>query len=264
VDDPQAAAGAAAATIAAATGVAKHDVVLVLGSGWLPAVEGLGEVVGEMPFGDIPGFPPTAVAGHGGTVRSVRVGERAVLCLLGRVHAYEGHALDQVVHSIRTAAATGCTVAILTNASGGLRDGMAPGQPVLIADHINFTGRSPLAGPQFVDLTDAWSPRLRALAQEVDPTLEEGVYVGVNGPQYETPAEIRMFRTMGADLVGMSTVHEAVVARAAGLELLGIALVTNLAAGVTGQALDHADVLAEAAASAGRMGELLARVVAGL
>jgi purine-nucleoside phosphorylase len=264
VDDALGLARAAAATIVAATGVATHDVVLVLGSGWVPAVAGLGEVVGEISFTDIPGFPPPTVAGHRGTVRSVRVGDRVILCLLGRVHAYEGHPLDLVVHGIRTAAALGCSTAILTNASGGLRDGMVPGQPVLISDHINFTGRSPLVGPRFVDLTDAWSPRLRALAREVDPTLEEGVYAGVNGPQYETPAEIRMLRTMGADLVGMSTVHEAIAARAEGMELLGIALVTNLAAGVTGEVLDHADVLAEAAASAGRMGQLLAKVVARL
>jgi purine-nucleoside phosphorylase len=262
--DPMVVARAAAATIVAATGVAVHDIAVVLGSGWVPAVEHLGEVVGEIPFADIPGFPAPAVAGHGGTVRSLRVGGRAVLCLLGRVHAYEGHPLDRVVHGVRTAAATGCRTAVLTNASGGLRPGMVPGQPVLISDHLNLTGRSPLVGPRFVDLTDAWSPRLRALAKEVDPTLEEGVYAGLPGPHYETPAEIRMLRTLGADLVGMSTVHEAIAARAEGLDLLGLALVTNLAAGVGELALDHADVLAEAASSAGRMGELLGRVVARL
>jgi purine-nucleoside phosphorylase len=163
------------------------------------------------------------VAGHSGTIRSIRSGGgRRVLAFLGRVHAYEGHSLSTVVHGVRTAVRAGCTTVVMTNAAGGLREGMRVGQPVLIADHLNLTGRSPLSGPappadlgllRFADLTEAYSPRLRALAREVDPNLEEGVYAGLPGPHYETPAEIRMLRTLGADLVGMSTVHEVIAAR---------------------------------------------------
>jgi purine-nucleoside phosphorylase len=141
---------------------------------------------------------------------------------------------------------------------------MQVGQPVLIADHLNLTGRSPLIGPRFVDLTDAYSVRLRDVARGVDPSLEEGVYAGLPGPHYETPAEIRMLRVLGADLVGMSTVHETIAARAEGLEVLGISLVTNLAAGMTGEKLDHLEVMAAGAAASLRMGSLLAQVVAAL
>ena len=139
-----------------------------------------------------------------------------MLVLVGRIHAYEGHDLRHVVHPVRTACAAGVRTVVLTNAAGGLRADFAVGQPVLISDHLNLTARSPLVGAQFVDLVDAYSPRLRALAREVDPTLAEGVYAGLPGPHYETPAEIRMLRTLGADLVGMSTVHETIAARAAG------------------------------------------------
>jgi purine-nucleoside phosphorylase len=187
-----------------------------------------------------------------------------VLVLLGRVHAYEGHDLRHVVHPVRTACAAGARTVVLTNAAGGLRDDFTVGQPVLISDHLNLTARSPLVGAQFVDLVDAYAPRLRALARDVDPTLAEGVYAGLPGPHYETPAEIRMLRTLGADLVGMSTVHETIAARAAGAEVLGISLVTNLAAGMTGQPLSHVDVLAAGRQSATRMGSLLADVLARL
>jgi purine-nucleoside phosphorylase len=151
---------------------------------------------------------------------------------------------------------------VLTNAAGGIREGMSVGQPVLIADHLNLLARSPLVGPRFTDLTGLYSPRLRALAREVDPSLEEGVYAGLPGPHFETPAEIRMLRALGADLVGMSTVLEAIAARAAGVEVFGLSLVTNLAAGMTGQPLDHEEVLAAGRESATRMGELLRDLVA--
>ncbi|EAY58548.1 purine nucleoside phosphorylase deoD [Mycobacterium tuberculosis C] len=144
----------------------------------------------------------------------------------------------------------------------GLRADLQVGQPVLISDHLNLTARSPLVGGEFVDLTDAYSPRLRELARQSDPQLAEGVYAGLPGPHYETPAEIRMLQTLGADLVGMSTVHETIAARAAGAEVLGVSLVTNLAAGITGEPLSHAEVLAAGAASATRMGALLADVIA--
>ncbi|MCW0212799.1 MAG: purine-nucleoside phosphorylase [Pseudonocardia sp.] len=255
------AAADAAGALARGTGVPRHDVAVVLGSGWRPAADVLGTAEAEVSVSSLPGFVPPAVEGHGGTIRSVRVGGTRVLVLLGRTHLYEGHGADAVVHGVRTAAAAGCRAVVLTNAAGGIREGMSVGQPVLISDHLNLLARSPLVGPRFTDLTDLYSPRLRALAREVDPSLEEGVYAGVPGPHFETPAEIRMLRGLGADLVGMSTVLEAIAARAAGLEVFGISLVTNLAAGMTGQPLDHEEVLEAGRESATRMGELLRDLV---
>jgi purine-nucleoside phosphorylase len=248
---------AAAAAIAKATGVDSHDVAVVLGSGWRPAADVIGEPGHEIAMADLPGFRPPGVAGHSGTVRSVTVGERRALVMLGRTHLYEGHGVEPVVHGVRTAAAAGCRTIVLTNAAGGIREGMRVGEPVLISDHLNLTSLSPLSGPAFTDLTDLYSPRLRKIAREIDPELAEGVYVGLPGPHFETPAEIRMFRLLGADLVGMSTVLEAIAARAAGVEVFGLSLVTNLAAGITGEPLDHHEVLAAGAAAAGRMGALL-------
>jgi purine-nucleoside phosphorylase len=225
-------------------------------------------VVTEVPVTSLGGFAASTVPGHESVVRSIRCGDRRVLAFLGRVHLYEGHEPATVVHGVRTAVLAGCSTVVLTNAAGGLKEGFRVGQAVLIADHLNLTGASPLTGPnrddlgpRFVDLTDAWSPRLRELARSVDPTLDEGVYAGFPGPQYETPAEVRMARTMGADLVGMSTVHECLAARHLGAEVLGFSLVTNLAAGLSGEKLDHAEVVAAGAAAAERMGELLASVV---
>ena len=214
-----------------------------------------------LPQAEIPGFSPPTAVGHTGELLSVPVGAHRVLVLVGRVHAYEGHDLSHVVHPVRAACAAGADIVVLTNAAGGVRPDMTVGQPVLISDHLNLTARSPLVGAQFVDLTDAYAPRLRQLAREADPQLTEGVYAGLPGPHYETPAEVRMLRTLGADMVGMSTVHETIAARAAGAEVLGVSLVTNLAAGITGQPLSHDEVLAAGAASAGRMGALLAEVV---
>jgi purine-nucleoside phosphorylase len=211
---------------------------------------------------DLPGFVAPTVAGHGGTVRSVPVGDRRVLVLLGRTHLYEGHGVAAVAHGVRTAAAAGCRTVVLTNAAGGIREGMSVGEPVLVADHLNLTGISPLLGPRFTDLTDLYSPRLRARARAVDPSLTEGVYAGLPGPHFETPAEIRMLRGLGADLVGMSTVLEAIAARAAGVEVFALSLVTNLAAGMTGAPLDHQEVLAAGAVAAARMGALLRELVA--
>lgn len=259
--DPAAAARAAADRLAELTGVPAHDLALVLGSGWLPAVDALGETTADLAVTDLPGFAPPAVEGHAGRVRSVRAGDRRVLVLAGRTHLYEGHGVRSVVHGVRTAAAAGCRAVLLTNGCGGLRRTWAPGTPVLISDHLNLTSTSPVEGAHFVDLTDLYSPRLRALCQEVDPSLEEGVYVQLRGPHYETPAEIRMLRTIGGDLVGMSTALEAIAAREAGLEVLGISLVTNLAAGISGEPLDHEEVLAAGRAAASRMGELLGTVV---
>ena len=252
---------AAAAALAERTGVDTHDVAVVLGSGWRPAADEIGVAAAEVPIADLPGFAAPTVAGHGGTARSLLVGDTRVLIMLGRTHLYEGKGPAQVVHGVRTAAAAGCRTIVLTNAAGCLRDGIAVGQPVMISDHLNLTASSPLVGAQFVDLTDLYSPRLRELAKEIDPSLVEGVYAGLPGPHFETPAEIRMLRTMGADLVGMSTVLEAIAARALGVEVFGLSLVTNLAAGVTGEPLNHEEVLEAGQASASRMGQLLKALV---
>jgi purine-nucleoside phosphorylase len=261
-DTPAAALAAdAAAVLRERIGVETHDIALVLGSGWLPAVDALGDATAELRTTDLPGFAPPAVAGHAGRIRSVLAGDRRLLVFLGRTHLYEGGGVRAVVHGVRTAAAAGCRVVVLTNGCGGLDESWQPGTPVLISDHINLTAVSPLEGPSFVDLTDLYSSRLRALCRELEPALAEGVYVQFAGPHYETPAEIRMVRTIGGDLVGMSTALEAIAARAAGLEVLGISLVTNLAAGMTGQPLDHAEVLEAGRAAATRMGELLGEVV---
>jgi purine-nucleoside phosphorylase len=200
-------------------------------------------------------------------VRSVGTGPLRALVFLGRVHLYEGLPPAAVVHGIRTAVSAGCRAVVLTNAAGGIRPSLTVGQPVLISDHLNLTGASPLAGPppsagqRFVDLTDLYSPRLRALARDADPSLAEGVYAMLPGPHYETPAEITMLGRLGADLVGMSTVLEAIAARQMGAEVLGISLVTNLAAGLAGHGLSHAEVVEAGRASASRMGTLLAAIL---
>jgi len=267
--DPFDRAASAARAVAKATGVERHEVAVVLGSGWRPAADRLGETVAEVATAELGGFPAATVSGHTGAVRSVRTpGGRAVLAFLGRVHAYEGHDPATVVHGVRTAHAAGCHTIVLTNAAGAIREDFGVGQPVLMADHLNLTGGSPVAGPlaggvpaRFVDLTEAYSARLRALAREVDPSLPEGIYAGLPGPHYETPAEIRMLRTLGADLVGMSTVWEAIAARHLGLEVLGLSLVTNPAAGLSATPLDHTEVLEAGRQAAERMGDLLAAVV---
>ena len=246
------------------TGIETHDVALVMGSGWLPAADVLGETAAEVSTTDLPGFAPPAVEGHAGRIRSVDVGGVKALVFLGRTHYYEGHGVAPVVHGVRMAARAGCRATVLTNGCGALRPEWQPGTPVLISDHINLTAASPIVGAIFVDLTDLYSARLRALCREVDPTLDEGVYVQFPGPHYETPAEIAMVRAIGGDLVGMSTTLEAIAAREAGSEVLGISLVTNHAAGMTGEPLNHEEVLEAGQAAATRMGALLAQIVARL
>jgi purine-nucleoside phosphorylase len=260
VTDPHAAARSAATALAERTATDHHDIALVLGSGWVPAVDALGNAAHDLPVTDLPGFAPPAVEGHAGRIRSLEVSGRRVLAFLGRTHLYEGRGVEAVVHGVRTAAAAGCRTVILTNASGGLRPGLSVGQPVLISDQLNLTSRTPLVGAEFVDLTDLYSARLRALVREIDPKITEGVYAAMAGPQYETPAEIRMLATVGADLVGMSTALEAIAAHADGCDVLGVSLVTNLAAGL-GEPLDHEEVLAAGRAAATRMGQLLGKVI---
>ncbi|HZI97694.1 MAG TPA: purine-nucleoside phosphorylase [Actinomycetales bacterium] len=260
--DPSDVARAAAAAIAERTGVPRHDVALVLGSGWAGAGDLLGETIAEIAAPELPGFPPPAVEGHVGTIRSVAVGDsgRRALLFGSRTHLYEGRGVRRVVHGVRTAAAAGCRTVVLTNGCGGLDPSWGPGTPVLISDHVNLTGTSPVEGANFVDLTDLYSARLRALAREVDAGLPEGVYVQFPGPHYETPAEVRMAGILGGHLVGMSTTLEAIAARQAGMEVLGISLVTNAAAGIGDAPLSHAEVI-EAGREAGpRIGALLAEV----
>jgi purine-nucleoside phosphorylase len=268
-DDPQVLARRAAERLAELTGTDRHDVALVLGSGWAGAADLLGEEVATVEAGDLPGFHPPAVSGHQGTIRSIAVrgdagGDlppRRALVLGSRTHLYEGRGVRAVVHGVRCAAAAGCRVVVLTNGCGGLNPDWAPGTTVLISDHINLTGRSPLEGATFVDLTDLYSPRLRELCRQVEPGLPEGVYVQFPGPHYETPAEVRMARVIGGDLVGMSTALEAIAARTAGLEVLGLSLVTNPAAGISPTPLDHAEVIQAGRDAAGRIAPMLADIV---
>ena len=214
---------------------------------------------------ELPGFLPPAVEGHSGKVRSYELdsdGKKIrVLVFLGRTHLYEGKGMEPVVHGARTAVKAGCKVVILTNACGGINKEYRVGQPVLIRDHISMTAQSPIPGANFVDLTDLYSKRLRTIVKSEDTTLHEGVYVHWRGPTYETPAEIIMMRTIGGDLVGMSTVPEAIAAHELGAEVLGISLVTNAAAGVTGEKLNHEEVIAAGKAAAEKMGQLLKRVI---
>lgn len=263
--DPFDVARTAAADIAAATGVERHDIALTLGSGWGRAADLIGETTHTIPAQEITGFAAPALEGHVGTLRSVLLpsGKRA-LVIGARTHYYEGHGVRRVVHSVRAAAATGAKTMILTNGAGGIKEHWTPGTPVLISDHINLTADSPLEGATFVDLTDLYSRRLRDLARTIDASLDEGVYCQFRGPHYETPAEVQMAKAIGGHIVGMSTALEAIAARQAGMEILGLSLVTNLAAGIQKTPLSHTEVI-----EAGRQAEpvisaLLARIVAAL
>ncbi|WP_392507229.1 purine-nucleoside phosphorylase [Naumannella halotolerans] len=258
LDDPAALAEAAARTIRRDAGIDTLDLAMVLGSGWSAAADDLGTVVHTFELADLPGFSAPVVAGHGGQLRIVETPNRRIAGVFtGRTHFYEGRGAVPVVHGVRTAAAAGATAIVLTNGCGSLNPDWGPGTPVLIADHINLTGASPLAGATFIDLTDAYSRRLRELAREVDPALPEGVYVQFRGPQYETPAEVRMAKVLGGDLVGMSTALETIAAREAGMEVLGISLATNLAAGISPTPLDHAEVIEAGQAAAPKLRSLL-------
>ena len=197
--DPLAAARQAADELGRRTGVDRFDVAVVLGSGWKKTADSLGEPVAELAATDLPGFAQAAVAGHEGRIRALERGRHHVLLFLGRTHLYEGHGVAAVVHGVRTGVAAGVRTVVLTNASGAIDPALTPGEPVLIRDHISMTGVSPLVGAEFVDLSDLYARRLRTLAREVGPALPEGVYVHWPGPAFETPAEIRMLRTLGAE-----------------------------------------------------------------
>jgi len=238
--------------IASATGRDRHAAAIVLGSGLSDYARSLPGAV-ELGYDSIPHFPVPRIEGHSGSLFSAAMDDAAVLVLAGRVHAYEGWDLSEVVFAVRTAVASGCDRIVLTNAAGGVGDGLAPGDLVLIKDHLNLTARNPLTGrndgrlgPRFPDMSEVYGADLRRLAAEtaeaVDVELGEGVYAWFLGPSYETPAEVQMAKRMGADLVGMSTVPEAIAARHMGAGVLGISLVTNLAAGISDTPLSHDEV----------------------
>jgi purine-nucleoside phosphorylase len=239
---------------------------VILGSGLSDILPLEGERA--LAFSDIPGFPVPSVAGHRGEVAVGRLGDREILVQRGRVHYYEGYDLWDIVFPVRVYALLGARTLLITNAAGGIAPGLFPGDLVLISDHVNLTGANPLRGPnleglgpRFPDLSAAYDPELRRLAHtvgdELGITLREGVYVATMGPSYETPAEIRAFRALGADLVGMSTVPEVIAARHAGLRVLGISCVTNLAAGVSQTPLSHEEVIEITRRKAKSLGQLL-------
>ena len=263
--DPFEIAAAAADDVARLTGVERHDIALTLGSGWGKAAELIGETTASFPATEVTGFSKPALEGHVGTLRSVLTPKgRRVLIIGARTHYYEGHGVRRVVHSVRTAAAAGVRTMVLTNGAGGIKHTWTPGQPVLISDHINLTGDSPLEGATFIDLTDLYSLRLRDLARSIDPSLDEGVYCQFRGPQYETPAEVRVVKTIGGHIVGMSTALEAIAARQAGLEILGFSLITNMAAGIQTTPLSHQEVIDAGREAEPVISSLLARVIGAL
>lgn len=263
--DPFEIARQAAEQLAEATGVERHDIALTLGSGWGKAADLIGETTATVDATEIAGFSASKVVGHSGTLRSILLptGKRA-LVIGARTHYYEGHGVRRVVHSVRTAAAAGATTMILTNGAGGIKEHWTPGTPVLISDHINLTADSPLEGATFFDLTDLYSRRLRDLARTIDASLDEGVYTQFRGPHYETPAEVQMAKSFGGHIVGMSTALEAIAARQAGMEILGLSLITNLAAGISPEPLSHAEVLQSGREAEPVISALLARIVAAL
>ncbi|TVR30643.1 MAG: purine-nucleoside phosphorylase [Spirochaetaceae bacterium] len=241
-------------------GTSGIDAAFVMGSGWKEAADGIGEPYLRFPVTELPGFLAPTAAGHAGEVRAIRQGDRVAIILAGRTHLYEGYGPLAVVHGVRTAIAAGARTIVLTNACGSLTADLPVGAPALISDHINFTAQTPLIGARFVDLTDVYSPQLRAAVSAFDPAIGEGVYGGWFGPAFETPAEIRMMKSLGVDLVGMSTVLEAIAAREGGAEVLGLSLVTNRAAGLAGTKLSGAEVLEVANAAIPRLRPLLSEV----
>ena len=261
------------AAVRARTGLVP-EVGIVLGSG----LGGLADEVDEpiaIPFGELPGWPSATAPGHVGRLVVGRLAGRPVVTLQGRFHVYEGNDPGLVVQPVLLFQRLGASVVVLTNAAGGVDPAFGPGTLMVISDHLNLTGRTPLLGPnadsigpRFQDLTDAWSPRLReklhaaGRAEGVD--LADGIYAGLLGPQYETPAEVRMLRTLGADAVGMSTVLECIAARWAGLEVCGVSLVTNAGAGYSGEPLSHEEVLAAGAKAGPRLAKVIRRFVAEL
>lgn len=245
------------------------SIAIVLGSGLSSLARSL--VGGDpIPYGEIEGMPLSAIEGHEGALYAAEVSGVPVAAFAGRVHMYEGHSPQIATHAIQQVVEEGCRTVILTNAAGGIDKDLEVGAPCLISDHLNLTGTNPLIGPhdsrgpRFLDLSEVYDKKLRALAHSFDGDLKEGVYAGLIGPTYETPAEVRMLRTLGASLVGMSTVLEAIAAHYLGARVLGISVVTNLAAGVSPQPLSHAEVAEVGRSAAPRLERLLRGVIAGL
>ena len=263
--DPYDLAEVAASALLERFKITQLDVAFVLGSGWSAATDDLGRPIGSCELAELPGFAKPTVIGHGGALRIVSTitGKTAAI-FTGRTHLYEGQVVNQVVHGVRTAVRAGARVIVLTNGAGGLNPEWAPGTTVLIRDYINLTGMSPLVGARFIDMSMAYSARLRDLARSVDSALPEGVYVQFRGPQFETPAEVRMAGALGGDLVGMSTTLETIAARELGAEVLGFSLVTNLAAGISSEPLSHDEVLAAGRKAAPRLRRLLGGIAAAL
>ena len=263
--DPYALAKVAASAILERFEIVQLDIAFVLGSGWSTAADNLGQLMGSCELAELPGFAKPTVIGHGGTLRiaSTPAGRIAAI-FTGRTHLYEGQGADQVVHGVRTSVCAGANVIVLTNGCGGLNPDWPPGTTVLIRDYINLTGSSPLIGARFIDMSMPYSARLRDLARSVEPDLPEGVYVQFRGPQFESPAEVRMAGVLGGDLVGMSTTLETIAARELGAEVLGISLVTNLAAGISPTPLSHEEVLEAGREAAPRLRRLLAGITAAL
>jgi len=263
--DPILLAQQAADQIRQRTGVEKHDFAITLGSGWGGAARHFGEPRAVIDAGDLAGFHRSEVVGHSGTLSSYQLANgKNVLILGARAHLYQGLGVDAVVHPVRVAARLGVSTLVLTNGAGGIKSSWQPGQPVIISDHINLTASTPLRGATFIDMSEVYSRDLREVALSVDPTLDSGVYVQFRGPQYETPAEVRMAKAMGGDIVGMSTALEAIAAREAGLKVLGLSLITNLAAGISESPLSHAEVLEAGREAEGRLAGLLSEIVARL
>ncbi len=250
------------------------EIGIVLGSGLGGLADELEDAV-AIPFAELPGWPAATAPGHVGRLLLGRLAGRSVVMLQGRFHLYEGNAAGLVVQPVLLFGRLGAKVVVLTNAAGGLDPSFGPGTLMVISDHINMTGQNPLIGPnaaaigeRFTDLTEAWSRRLRSRLHEAATaegvTLAEGIYVGLTGPNYETPAEVRMYAAMGGHAVGMSTVIECIAARWAGLEVCGISLVTNAGAGYTGAPLTHEEVLAAGAEAGPRFARVIKRFVADL
>lgn len=260
-------ANAAADFIRARTSIAPR-IAIVLGSGLNGAAAAVLEKT-TIPYAEIPHFPRSTVEGHKGNLLFGKLAATDVAIMQGRVHAYEGYSCSEVTFPIRVLARLGITQMILTNAAGAINTTYQQGSFVLIRDHINFTGITPLTGPnddrlgqRFFDMSDAYSARLRAIAQKSAASeLNEGVYIAVSGPSYETPAEIRAFRTLGADLIGMSTVHEVIVARHMQMEVLAISCVTNMAAGVLPEKINHREVIETGRRVEERLGALLSKIL---
>jgi purine-nucleoside phosphorylase len=250
------------------------EVGIVLGSGLSGLADDLEDAV-SIPFDELPGWPAATAPGHVGRLLLGHLGGRPVVMLQGRFHLYEGNAPGLVIQPVLLFGRLGAKVVVLTNAAGGLDPSFGPGTLMVISDHINLTGLNPLIGrnadsigERFTDLTDAWSARLRqrlhAAGAAEGVELAEGIYVGLTGPNYETPAEVRMLAGLGGHAVGMSTVMEAIAARWAGLEVCGFSLVTNAGAGYTGEPLTHEEVLAAGAEAGPRLGRVIRRFVADL